>query len=86
VTVGDLSSGCVAGPVLGRLALDPNNDSIVLLLDDGADSMLFTGDSEVEAQQVLLDTGVLTDIDVLKMPHHGGDTSMRGFSRRCHRR
>jgi competence protein ComEC len=55
---------------------DPNNDSIVLLLDAGGDSMLFTGDSEVEAQQVLLDTGVLTDIDVLKMPHHGGDTSL----------
>ena len=55
---------------------DPNNDSIVLLLDAGGDSMLFTGDSEVEAQQVLLDTGVLTDVDVLKMPHHGGDTSL----------
>jgi competence protein ComEC len=55
---------------------DPNNDSIVVLLDAGGDSMLFTGDSEVEAQQVLLDTGVLTDVDVLKMPHHGGDTSL----------
>ena len=58
---------------------DPNNDSVVLLLDDGADSMLFTGDSEREAQEVLLDTGVLTDVDVLKMPHHGGDTSLPGL-------
>jgi competence protein ComEC len=56
---------------------DPNNDSIVLLLDDGRDSMLFTGDAEREAQQVLLDEGVLGDVDVLKMPHHGGDTSLR---------
>jgi competence protein ComEC len=55
---------------------DPNNDSIVLLLDDGRDSMLFTGDAEREAQQVLLDSGVLGDVDVLKMPHHGGDTSL----------
>jgi competence protein ComEC len=55
---------------------DPNNDSIVLLLDDGRDSMLFTGDAEREAQQVLLDAGVLGDVDVLKMPHHGGDTSL----------
>jgi competence protein ComEC len=55
---------------------DPNNDSIVLLLGDGRDSMLFTGDAEREAQQVLLDKGVLGDVDVLKMPHHGGDTSL----------
>jgi competence protein ComEC len=55
---------------------DPNNDSIVLLLDDGRDSMLFTGDAEREAQQVLLDEGILGDVDVLKMPHHGGDTSL----------
>jgi competence protein ComEC len=55
---------------------DPNNDSIVMLLEDGPDSMLFTGDAEREAQQVLLDTGALTDVDVLKMPHHGGDTSL----------
>jgi competence protein ComEC len=55
---------------------DPNNDSIVMLLDDGPDSMLFTGDTEREAQQVMLDSGVLSDVDVLKMPHHGGDTSL----------
>jgi competence protein ComEC len=55
---------------------DPNNDSIVLLLDDGPDSMLFTGDAERESQQVLLDSGRLEDVDVLKMPHHGGDTSL----------
>jgi len=58
---------------------DPNNDSIVLLLDDGRDSMLFTGDSEREAQQVMLDRGLLGDVDVLKMPHHGGDTSLPGL-------
>ena len=38
--------------------------------------MLFTGDAEREAQQVLLDTGRLQEVDVLKMPHHGGDTSL----------
>src|SRR3954451_19683302 len=59
---------------------DPNNDSIVLLLNDGPDSMLFTGDAEREAQQVLLDTGRLQEVDVLKMPHHAGDTSLPDFS------
>ncbi len=77
VTVGDLSFRVLSPDrCWDGSHSDPNNDSIVLLLDDGADSMLFTGDSEVEAQQVLLDTGVLTDVDVLKMPHHGGDTSL----------
>ncbi len=58
---------------------DPNNDSLVLLLQDGPDSMLFTGDAEREAQQVLLDTGRLQEVDVLKMPHHAGDTSLPDF-------
>jgi competence protein ComEC len=58
---------------------DPNNDSLVLLLQDGSDSMLFTGDAEREAQQVLLDTGRLQEVDVLKMPHHAGDTSLPDF-------
>src|SRR5262245_23500716 len=58
---------------------DPNNDSLVLLLRDGPDSMLFTGDAEREAQQVLLDTGRLQEVDVLKMPHHAGDTSLPDF-------
>jgi competence protein ComEC len=77
VTVGDLSFRVLSPDrCWDGSHSDPNNDSIVMLLDDGADSMLFTGDSEVEAQQVLLDTGALTDIDVLKMPHHAGDTSL----------
>jgi competence protein ComEC len=77
VTVGDLSfeilspDRCWTGS-----HSDPNNDSIVALLRYGDDSMLFTGDAEREAQQLLLDGGLLSDVDVLKMPHHGGDTSL----------
>jgi competence protein ComEC len=58
---------------------DPNNDSVVLLLTVGDDAVLFTGDIEREAQQLLLDRGLLTDVDVLKMPHHAGDTSLAEF-------
>jgi competence protein ComEC len=57
---------------------DPNNDSVVLLLHVGDDTVLLTGDAEREAQQVLLQHG-LPDVDVLKMPHHGGDTSLPEF-------
>ena len=77
ITVGDLSFRVLSPDRCWEGSdSDPNNDSIVLLLDDGSDSMLFAGDSEREAQQVLLDAGVLPDVDVLKMPHHGGDTSL----------
>jgi competence protein ComEC len=57
-------------------ASDPNNDSIVLLLSRGEDTVLLPGDVEREGQQVLLDAGTLPDVDLLKMPHHGGDTSL----------
>jgi competence protein ComEC len=58
---------------------DPNNDSIVMELVYFDDTVLLSGDAEREAQQVMLDAGVLPDVDVLKMPHHGGDTSLAEF-------
>jgi competence protein ComEC len=77
VTIGDLSFEILSPDRCWQDShSDPNNDSIVALLRYGEDSVLFTGDAEREAQQVLLDSGRLTDVDVLKMPHHGGDTSL----------
>jgi competence protein ComEC len=58
---------------------DPNNDSLVLLLSLGEDTVLLTGDLEVPAQEALLERGVPTDVDVLKVPHHGGATSLETF-------
>jgi competence protein ComEC len=40
---------------------------------------LMTGGAERAAQQVMLDAGVVPDIDVLRVPHHGGDTSLPEF-------
>jgi competence protein ComEC len=54
---------------------DPNNDSLVILLSRGDDTILLTGDAEVPAQEWLLEEGTLPDVDVLKVPHHGGGTS-----------
>jgi len=80
VTVGDLTFDVLSPDrCWDGSHSDPNNDSLVLLLRDGPDSMLFTGDAEREAQQVLLDTGRLQEVDVLKMPHHAGDTSLPDF-------
>lgn len=54
---------------------DPNNTSIVLRVDYGDTSFLFTGDMETTAEADLLDSGADLDADVLKVGHHGSDTS-----------
>jgi competence protein ComEC len=61
---------------------DANNDSIVLRVSLGEDTVLFTGDAEEPSQQAILDAGAPISADVLKVPHHGGDTSLPDFLRR----
>ena len=58
---------------------DPNNDSIVLLASVGTARVLLPGDAEVDAQAALLEAGVDLHAAVLKVPHHGGDTSLPAF-------
>lgn len=50
---------------------DSNNSSIVLKLEYGDTSILFTGDAEKEAEQEMLDNGADLSADVLKVGHHG---------------
>lgn len=54
---------------------DVNNTSIVLRIDYGETSFLFTGDMETEAEEDLIDSGANLSADVLKAGHHGSDTS-----------
>lgn len=56
---------------------ETNNYSIVLRADYGEDSFLFTGDAETLVENELLDTYPVTtlDCDVLKVGHHGSNTS-----------
>ncbi len=54
---------------------EPNNASIVAQLTYGEQEYLFMGDAEEEAENKLLNEGILDDIDVLKVGHHGSDTS-----------
>jgi competence protein ComEC len=60
-------------------ASDPNNDSLVLRVSIGDDVVLFPGDAEEPSQDEMLEAGVPIAADVLKVPHHGGDTSVAGF-------
>lgn len=57
---------------------DPNNTSIVLKVEYGTTSFLFTGDMETEAENDMLDywgTKVDWNADVLKVGHHCSNTS-----------
>jgi competence protein ComEC len=59
---------------------DPNNDSLILRVSEGDASIMFPGDAEQPSQaDVVRDrVGELSAL-VLKVPHHGGDTSLPSF-------
>ena len=54
---------------------DTNDTSIVLRIDYGSTSFLFTGDMETGAERDLIDAGANLKATVLKAGHHGSDTS-----------
>lgn len=56
-------------------AADHNNSSIVLRIVYGETSFLFTGDAEREAEQTILSAGYDLESTVLKVGHHGSDSS-----------
>lgn len=59
--------------VLG--ASNENENSIVLMVRYGEFKALFTGDTGEPTELALLGEGVLSKVDVLKVPHHGSKYS-----------
>ncbi|KPU43034.1 hydroxyacylglutathione hydrolase [Oxobacter pfennigii] len=54
---------------------DVNDYSIVLRLDYDDTSFLFTGDAEAISESEMINKGYNLDVDVLKVGHHGSDSS-----------
>lgn len=52
-----------------------NNYSIVIKLNHGNNSFLFTGDAEAVSEREMIDKGYDLSVDVLKIAHHGSNTS-----------
>src|SRR5699024_2600916 len=52
-----------------------NNDSIVMKVTYGSISFLFTGDAEREAENRIVSSGQNIEAEILKVGHHGSDTS-----------
>lgn len=76
-SVGDTYTlGSAAVTILGvNSGEDTNDTSIVLRIQYGETSFLFTGDAERPAEQVILDSGADLSATVLKVGHHGSDSS-----------
>ncbi|MBI2766230.1 MAG: MBL fold metallo-hydrolase [Chloroflexi bacterium] len=64
-------------PVLNPASLsgDTNTDSVVLRLSCGTVSVQFEGDADQPAEQSMIAAGLAADVDVLKVGHHGSNTS-----------
>lgn len=81
VTIPNTGDAIELGPAVLRFVnsssrfFDSNNGSLVCRLDYGDVSFLFTGDAETESEAAMLDSGVSLDVDVLKVAHHGSNSS-----------
>lgn len=65
----------IIGPVRTGSDTDTNNTSIVLRVRYGDTVFLFTGDAETDEEHDILEAGYDVSCDVLKVGHHGSDTS-----------
>lgn len=54
---------------------DENNRSIFLMAKHNDIKFLFTGDAESEAEKMLIENNINFDCDILKVGHHGSETS-----------
>jgi competence protein ComEC len=73
ITAGALTFNVLNPP--SPLFDDTNNNSIVLQLDYGNVDFLFSGDAGIDAENSMISAGVLSDIDILKVGHHGSRTA-----------
>ena len=72
---GENASLQVVAPQPGDAWEDLNNWSVGLRLEYGETAFLFTGDAEAVSEQNMLLAGQPLACDVLKVGHHGSDTS-----------
>ena len=61
--------------LLGKSVSNLNNSSIVAELACVDKTVLFMGDAETEVEEELINTGNLNRVEILKVGHHGSNTS-----------
>ncbi|MBQ2765054.1 MAG: MBL fold metallo-hydrolase, partial [Firmicutes bacterium] len=72
-----VSLGSAEVTFLGPISLvsDPNGNSIVLRIDYGETSFVFTGDATEKEEKEIVEAGMDLSADVLKVSHHGASES-----------
>ncbi len=61
--------------MLAEKTRNVNDASLVIRVDQGKNSFLFTGDLEFSGESKIRSLSVLQDVDVIKIGHHGSGTS-----------
>ena len=64
----------VLGPI-DMTSSNPNNWSTVMMVSFGEQDLLMTGDAEKSVEKALIKAGVDLDAEILKVGHHGSETS-----------
>ncbi len=82
LTEAELGRKLVIGDAVGTIIApnsenygNTNNYSVGILLENGKNSFIFTGDAEEKAEKEILSSYGLSHVDVYKAGHHGSDTS-----------
>ena len=69
------ATGVVVGPVRRQLTVDANDLSLVIKIQYGNTSFLFTGDAESAEENDIVSSGADISCTVLRVGHHGSRTS-----------
>ena len=71
----DFGTGSFTVLAPNGISQNSNDNSLVIKLENGSNSFIFTGDAEETSEQDMISTGMNLDCDVLSLGHHGSASS-----------
>ena len=71
----DFGTGSFTVLAPNGISQNSNDNSLVIKLENGSNSFIFTGDAEETSEQDMISTGMNLDSDVLCLGHHGSSSS-----------
>lgn len=71
----DFGTGSFTVLAPSGISQNSNDNSLVIKLENGSNSFIFTGDAEETSEQDMISTGMDLDCDVLSVGHHGSASS-----------
>lgn len=71
----DFGTGSFTVLAPSGISQNSNDNSLVIKLENGSNSFIFTGDAEETSEQDMISTGMNLDCDVLSVGHHGSASS-----------